>query len=512
MSDFASQLAAYFRARFTLIVIVTDEEQRAVDKIQAACKIDDPPRTVRRWDAARGIHDSKSGSAMDAQTLLETITSVSANDRVVYVLHDFHLWWENPEGNKTPFLRLLRSAAQDLKRKRACIVVTTPRRSIPDELREEAFVVEMPLPDETEIEEILVKVLSAIETKPNQKMIRQYVQAARGLSSSQAERAFGEVLVKTGKIDQDGLALVNQSKKAILRESEALEYFSSDESRETVGGLEVLKEWLSTREWAFTPDAEAYGLPQPKGVALIGIPGTGKSLTAKLISSMWHMPLVRLDVGALFGSLLGESESRLRRAIALAETVAPCVLWIDEIEKAFGGADLDGGTSQRIFGTILNWMQEKTKPVFIIATANDVTRLPPELLRRGRFDEVFFLDLPTRSEREDILRVHVKRRRRNPEYFDIAAIADKTPGFVGAELEQCVVDAMYAAFEDGQRDFTTEDIVRAAEDLVPLCQSQKERVDILRLWLEQGRARSASHRDKQVARDEYVPVEVGGYM
>jgi SpoVK/Ycf46/Vps4 family AAA+-type ATPase len=195
-------------------------------------------------------------------------------------------------------------------------------------------------------------------------------------------------------------------------------------------------------------------------MALIGIPGTGKSLTAKMIGGLWRLPLLRLDVGALFGSLVGESEERVRRALRLAETVAPCVLWIDELEKSLSSGGHDGGTSQRVFGTILTWMQEKTQPVFVVATANDVAALPPEVLRRGRFDEVFFLDLPTETERREIIGVHLRKRRRDPSRFDVAALARLSDGHVGAEIEQAVVDALYRAFSEG-RDITTEDVAAA---------------------------------------------------
>ena len=235
----------------------------------------------------------------------------------------------------------------------------------------------------------------------------------------------------------------------------------------------------------------------PKGIALLGIPGTGKSLTAKMIGGLWRLPLLRLDVGALFGSLVGESEERTRRALHLAETIAPCVLWIDEMEKALAHGGLDSGTSTRVFGTILTWMQEKKAPVFVVATANDISSLPPELLRKGRFDEIFFLDLPTFEERKEIFAVHLRKRRRLPEDYDLDRLAAASEGYVGAEIEQAIIDAMYIGFNDNEREFTTADILNALARQVPLSVSQREVINYLREWLREGRAQSASFVEAQ---------------
>jgi SpoVK/Ycf46/Vps4 family AAA+-type ATPase len=300
---------------------------------------------------------------------------------------------------------------------------------------------------------------------------------------------------------------VLSQKKQVLRQSEALEFYSSTETMDNVGGLDQLKQWLRDRERAFSKEAADYGLPAPKGVVLLGIPGTGKSLTAKMVSGLWQMPLLRLDVGALFGSYVGQSEERLRRAINLAETVAPCVLWIDELEKGFAQGGLDGGTSQRVFGSLLSWMQDKKAPVFIVATANDVSSLPPELLRRGRFDEIFFLDLPTHAEREDIVKVHLKKKRRKISNFDIRSLAAASTGFVGAEIEQAISDAMYTAFNDGGRDVTSADVLHAMSRLVPLSRSQREKIDQLQKWLREGRALSASLASEEEREDTYLKLE-----
>jgi SpoVK/Ycf46/Vps4 family AAA+-type ATPase len=308
-------------------------------------------------------------------------------------------------------------------------------------------------------------------------------------------------------IDDRSIEVVTEEKKQIIRESEALEFFGVKETADDVGGLGVLKDWLRLRERAFSQEARDYGLPSPKGIILVGIPGTGKSLTAKMIGGLWRLPLLRLDVGSLFGSLVGESEERARRALKLAETVAPCIVWIDEMEKAFSFGGFDGGTSKRVFGTILTWMQEKTTPCFVIATANDISSLPAELLRKGRFDEIFFLDLPTLEERKEIFNVHLHKRRRLSQDFDIERLGRESQGFVGAEIEQAIIDAMYVGFNQG-REFNTYDLSRALRNLVPLSVSQRETIQVLRDWLQEGRVQSASFEEVSEAERQFVPLQL----
>jgi SpoVK/Ycf46/Vps4 family AAA+-type ATPase len=333
------------------------------------------------------------------------------------------------------------------------------------------------------------------------------VQAALGLTTAQAGRVFAKAIVSDGVLDDRDISLVTEEKKQIIRESEALEFYAVTETIDDVGGLEVLKEWLRLRERAFTQQARDYGLPAPKGIALIGIPGTGKSLTAKMIGGLWRLPLLRLDVGSLFGSLVGESEERTRRALNLAETVAPCLVWIDEMEKALSHGGLDSGTSTRVFGSILTWMQEKTAPCFVVATANDIASLPPELLRKGRFDEIFFLDLPTQAERVEILSVHLRKRNRLPQDYDLERLAQESQGYVGAEIEQAIIDGMYVGFNQ-DREFTSDDISQALSRQVPLSVSQRETIGALRNWLHEGRAQSASFSEAHEAESQFVPLQI----
>jgi len=502
------QLDLFFKARFTLIILVSPEEERAIQAIRLLCE--KTGRGCQSWDAADGYQwiTRSSGNlpiAKDPLAALEKIESADENHCSLFILKDFHEVWTNPI-----IKRKLRSLSQKLKYTRKSIVITTPSSIIPDELKNESVLIEFPLPDNQELEQVLVDLTKPAGIKINLTPLGQekLVQAALGLTAAQAQRVFARAIVRSGSLDDRDIELVNEEKKQIIRESEALEFYAVSETPDDVGGLGILKDWLRLRERAFTTEARKYGLPSPKGIALIGIPGTGKSLTAKMIGGLWRLPLLRLDVGSLFGSLVGESEERARRALQLAETVAPCILWIDEIEKALAHGGLDSGTSTRVFGTILTWMQEKSAPVFVVATANDISSIPPELLRKGRFDEIFFLDLPTFEERKEIITVHLRKRHRQPQDYRLDELAQKCEGYVGAEIEQAVIDAMYLGFNDSQREFTTEDILASFQKQVPLSISQREKVEALRTWLREGRAQSASFREAQEAADQFVRIQL----
>jgi AAA+ superfamily predicted ATPase len=487
--SFERDLDTYLRARVTLIILVTPEEERALQTVKSVC--DRTNRPCLTWDAADWFQKLTGEgvaipSAKDAATALERIDN--AEEDALFVLKDFHESWSNAQTK-----RKLRSVAQRLKFSKKSILIVTPTSKIPEELRDEAVIVDFPPPSAVELDAVLSKLAKAPGVKINLTRLgrEKLVQAALGLSAAQAQRVFAKAIVGDGVLDDRDIVMVTDEKKQIIRESKALEFYPATKSPEDVGGLETMKQWLRLRERAFTQEARDYGLPAPKGIALIGIPGTGKSLSAKMIAGLWRLPLLRLDVGALYGSLMGESEERARRALQLAETVSPCVLWIDEMEKALSHGDLDSGTSTRVFGTILTWMQEKTAPCFIVATANNISKLPPEVLRKGRFDEIFFLDLPTLEERRAIFSVHLSKRNRLPRDFDVEKLAVQSEGYVGAEIEQAVIDAMYVGFNEN-REFITDDIDAALKRQVPLAISQREIIDNLRAWLHEGRAQSAS--------------------
>lgn len=505
------EVGLYLRARVPLIVIATVEEQRAVAVLDKTRRDRDPQSDLVTWDVSSGF-TSVSGRSMPpaptADAALQKIAEIveeTKNRKDIYLLKDFHEFWKNPLVK-----RKLRNLAHSLIYTGASIAITTHSRDIPADLADDAVLLDMPLPESDALRAELDTMIGSgggVRSDLTVEGRAKLAQAALGLTVTQAKRAFAKAIVRDLVLDEQDIAAVLDEKKAVIRASQALEFYAADETPDDVGGLEVLKSWLTLRERAFGQQAHDYGLPAPKGMALIGIPGTGKSLTAKMVGGLWRLPLLRLDVGALFGSLVGESEERVRQALHLAETVAPCVLWIDELEKSLANGGQDGGTSQRVFGTILTWMQEKTKPVFVVATANDVSALPPEMLRRGRFDEIFFLDLPTDAERREILTVHLRKRRRDPARFDVARLARESDGYVGAELEQAVIDAMYRAFNE-DRDIETDDVAAAIRRLVPLSRSQREAIGNLRAWLREGRAQSASFAEAAQAEQAQVQLEL----
>jgi hypothetical protein len=494
--DLRDQVDLALRSRVTLIILVTSEEERAEALVREVCERWNPPRQCVAWDIVEGF-SSIAGTAFSAQSR-DPLTALDemqkTEDQAVIILRDFHEFWTNPAVK-----RKIRNFAQKFRYSRRSMVITTPSFKVPEEIRDVSVILNLPPPTAGELERELEQLIRGSGVKNSLTPLgrEKLVQGALGMSLNQARRSFSRAIVLHGRIDDRDIDEVVAEKKSILSHNEALEFYSGTETPDNVGGLLVLKEWLRLRERAFTREARDYGLPSPKGIALIGIPGTGKSLTAKMIAGLWRLPLLRLDVGALFGSFVGESEERTRRALRLAETISPCILWIDEMEKAFSFGSGDGGTGQRVFASILTWMQDKTAPCFVVATANDISALPPELLRKGRFDEIFFLDLPGFSERKEIYIVHLRKRKCVPESFDLDLLARSSAGYVGAEIEQTVIDAMYQAFNQEMRVITTADIQHALRAQVPLSISQREVVEGLRRWLQEGRAVAASAGERR---------------
>lgn len=491
--NFRHELEVYLRARFTLICVVSFEEECVLEHVKELCE--QTNRRLYTWDHAEFfqllVGEGAPPTAKDPLSALGLMEHMPED--AVFVLCDFHQCLQG----QPRVVRKLRRLAQKFKFSRKTMIVTTPVPRIPEELKDDTVVIDFPAPSLGDLNDILSRLTAAPGVKINltSQGRDKLLHAALGLSVNHARRVFSKAIVSKGFLDERDIDLINAEKKQIIRESGALEFFAPSETIGDVGGLDVLKEWLRMRERAFSQEARDYGLPAPKGIALIGIPGTGKSLTAKMVAGLWHLPLIRLDLGALFGGLVGQSEENTRRALSLAETVAPCLLWIDEIEKGLSMGGGDGGTSMRVFASILSWMQEKTQPVFVVATANNISLLPPELLRRGRVDEIFFLDLPTEAERREIFEVHIRKRKRPMQAFDLDRLAAASRGYVGAEIEQAVIDAMYMAFGDRDnpgRDFTTEDILTALARQVPISHSHRETIDSLRKWLSEGRAQSAS--------------------
>jgi SpoVK/Ycf46/Vps4 family AAA+-type ATPase len=491
------------RARYSLLYIVGAEEEPIEAVIAQVALQVTPARRVLRWDLVRGWEDNGSakGSVMAA---LDRIGKTAVEEYTIFVLRDLHPVLKYPYTDKNaPVVRELRNLTRELKRSKKTIILTSVALELPEELKEEVTVIDFPLPNVQEIDSLI----SHVVEKPQQLQVsglarEQLVKACQGLSRGRIGRVLAKALAAKQQINESDIDGVLEEKQQAIRQTGILEFFNSRESLKSVGGLENLKQWVKMRQDAFTDEARRYGIPNPKGVLLVGIQGTGKSLSAKTIASEWRLPLLRLDTGRLFGGIVGESESRVRQMIQLAEAIAPCVLWIDEIDKAFGniisGGDGDSGTSRRVFGSLITWMQEKTSPVFIVATANNVRILPAELLRKGRFDEIFFLNLPSESERQDIFKVHLQRLRPTRlREFDLGILAKRAENFSGAEIEQVVIDGLYRAFGtfvNGQRrDLMTEDILRSIEDTVPLAAIARSQIEDLKRWAAEAGARTASN-------------------
>lgn len=398
-------------------------------------------------------------------------------------------------GQNPVVTRLIREIAlqepPDGKKPSRLILIEVPGVQVPEALRSDIEYIRPKVPTVKELKEELSAFAKAQDAKlPDAETRHEVASSVAGLPRHEAFRLFCRSWAEKAELDVVWLRREKATRIA-ERLGGALTFVDTD--CPDVGGADILKDWLKSRQNAFLSEAaRKYGLPEPKGVLLLGAPGNGKSLTVKDIGKSWGLPLLRLDAGKLYGSLVGQSESQTRQAIEAAEACAPCILWIDEIEKGFGnGGGLDGGTSQRVFGTLLTWLQEKTAAVFVAATANSIEALPPEMLRKGRFDEIFFVDLPNVTERFEIAKIHLLRRGRDPKKVNANQIAGVTEGFSGAEIEQAIIDALFTAYNDEGREVTTQDVLEAVKATVPLSKTMKDKIDGLRAWAK-GRAKLAS--------------------
>jgi len=387
-------------------------------------------------------------------------------------------------------LRLLRDVIERFGSLGGNLVLIDHQDALPDVVAAEAARFEISLPDEEELNALVRRTLrtahreSHIEVELTRTAWRTILRNLRGLTRRQAEQIIHECIAGDRRFDAEDLNTILAAKRRALHAGGLLEYVQTPVSLDEIGGLGRLKRWLARRKEAMSEQADDFGLQHPRGVLMLGVQGAGKSLCAKAIATAWQRPLLRMDVGALYDRYVGESERRLRDALQQAEVMAPVILWIDEIEKAFASAasrSTDGGLSQRMFGTLLTWMQEHAAPVFLVATANDIEALPPELLRKGRFDEIFFVDLPGKKTREAIFRIHLNRRGRDPAAFDLPALARASEGYSGAEIEQAVISALHEAFAD-KTDVTTELIEKVLADSPPLSVTMGERITALRRW------------------------------
>lgn len=503
----AADVVALLRARNPLLWIVTREEARVEQYLAEAATA--ARYVLRTWDVAQGIvradgsPDAAFPDSNDPVAALSAVRTLAfgegATDRCLWALRDYPVWIGGTPGAST--LRNLRNLVRelptaDLDRAQA-VVILSPSSDVPPELANHATLIEWPLPDRAEIAGILDAAIAALPPElqggaaPNGKR-EAAVDAAVGLSEEEARACYNRSLVQLKRIDP---AIVAKEKRRVIARERVLEWYDPiPGGLDAVGGLENLKAWLVGRAAAFSPKARAYGLPTPKGTLIVGIPGTGKTLTAKAVATAWGCPLIRMDLGALKDKFVGGSEANIRKAFNVIDAVGRCVVWLDEIEKSLQGAtsgSSDGGTSADQLGAILSWMQERRGDAFVIATANDVSALPPELLRKGRFDEVWYVDLPTAKERAAILTAALRSLGRSGDGAMFPQVVAATEGFTGSEIAALVPEAMFAAFSDGEREITKEDLLLAATSVVPLIKTAPEKIAKLREWAK-SRARPAS--------------------
>jgi SpoVK/Ycf46/Vps4 family AAA+-type ATPase len=497
---FLTELDTLIRARHPLLWLVSSEEQRVDALLENMAETHG--KVLLGWSITKGLHRLGGARAQpppgqgteDPVAALQAISAYAEASLVV--LKDFHPYLDEPR-----VVRALRELGHALKSTYTTVIVLAPVLQLPVELEKEMSVLDVPLPTFRDLAELLRDIVGVVRkggratVDLKREEAEQLVKAALGLTLQEAENAFAKAIAEDQRLDASDIQRVMEEKRQVIRKSGLLEYYPAEHDLQGVGGLENLKDWLGRRAAAFGEPARRFGLPEPKGLLLLGVQGCGKSLTAKAIASQWTLPLLRLDVGRIFSGLVGSSEENLRRAIRVAESAAPAVLWVDEIDKALAGAAssgaVDAGVSARVLGTFLTWLQEKTAAVFVVATANRVEGLPPELLRKGRFDEIFFIDLPDARERAEILAIHVRRRGRDPRSFDLDQVSARTASFSGAELEQAVVEGLHLAFAQGV-ELSTTHLLSAAAQTFPLAVTLAEEVERIRAW--------AAHRTRPASR------------
>jgi len=518
MSNFDKELCDLLRARFPFIHITTYEEERIINEIKRIVSTEELIHTTRNvyiWKLSEGFRNENGIIEENTLEKLGALKFIKENDESsLFIILDFHVFCEKANGGvDNTIIRLLKDLMPNLKQSfnPKNVIFISPNFSVPDDLKKDITVMDFELPSEDEIGEVLDEMIESnsggnLQINLNDKEKESLKKAAVGLTLQGAENAFARAMVNDGCLDASDVDLVLKEKSQVIKKNDLLEYIDSEVNIKDVGGLENLKKWLVKRDKSWLSSAKKYGLPAPKGVLLTGVPGCGKSLVAKSISSMWHLPLLRFDVSKVFNMYVGNSESNMREAIKTAEAIAPCILWIDEIEKGFSGLGNggDSGTSSRIFGTFLSWMQEKTKPVFVVATANNISTLPSEMMRKGRFDEIFFIDLPTFNERKQIFKVHLESRLKDPSVIgdfsvdedSLNHLASLTEGFGGAEIEQIVIMGLFDAFAE-DRSITMHDFENSIKNTVPLSITQSEQIRSIREWADIRAVAATAQEDRK---------------
>lgn len=502
-SRFRDSLEMVLKARFPVLYVESFEEDRVLAEIHAVASDAGrirTPRPVWTWSTTQGLVD------MQGKVQAKTTEPAAALEQVlnhaepaVFVFRDLHAFLgDTQRPADLTVVRRIRDIAAAFQNGPAArtLLLVSPLLRIPPELEKEVSLLDFPLPGDAEIRRLLEGMIATngagVSVHIDEAGKERFAKAALGLTLHEAENAFARAMVNDSSLREEDLEVIIEEKRQTIRKSGLLEFVPADLDLDDVGGLQNLKEWLGKRDNSWLDEAVEYGLPAPRGMLMTGVPGCGKSLTAKAIASAWGLPLLRLDIGKIFAGLVGSSEQNMRNAIRAAEATAPCVLWIDEIEKGFGGVSGSGGdsgTSSRVFGSFLTWLQEKSSNVFVIATANRVEALPPEFLRKGRFDEIFFVDLPTRTERLAVWQVHLQRRlAAAPKAAGMALtpdlvgrLADASEGYSGAEIEQAVIGGLFDAYAE-RRPLTEDDLTTALSNMVPLSVTQSEQIQTIRHW------------------------------
>ena len=515
--DFEKEIKIHIESRYPVLWLVSFEERRVEKILEDMCRA--TGFKFWSWSVSRGLYsaEKKKWEPLGREKVLTTIEEriqKSGEENNLFLLKDIAGYFSSHE-----FLRKFRDIPAIIDEhspiNTVCILSPT-LTEIPPELEEDIIVIELSLPDYNEIEEMVIKTFGKLIPEKWHASTRSVLyKSLQGLSMDNIRRVVRKaVSLNNGSLNEECITYIQEEKQQIIKKQKILDYYTHKETIEHIGGLGEIKKWFIEREHIFRlskEKADTLGLDTPRGLMLIGVPGSGKSLCCKALAGIWNLPLLRLDVGRLFGSTVGESEKNIRRCIQLAEAVSPCILWIDEIDKAFGGVSGfqgDSGTQLRVFGTFVTWLQEKEKPVFVIATANDPKNLPPELWRKGRYDEVFFVDLPSSDEREEIFKIHLENRGQNINHLNLKELAQNSQGYTGAEIEQAVKDAIVATFNmfhegkdaedaerviDGLSNLKAEQnvLLSSLRNITPLSALKKEEIDELRNWSHR-RARPAS--------------------
>ncbi len=475
MKEIVKQIQNSIRSRDTLIFIQTIEEEEMIKDLQSIGAMFE--HSVVKWNNIQGFKDispkdvlpamSPMSDILDLNSMLNEISSY--NGDAIFILQDvgFYLNERTQPEQLALLVRNFKLLKDELKSTNKTIIVLGVNFNLPEELQDDFILIEHKRPQKNELKTILLDFIVAQQWEDrlsNNENVRDIIiDTATGLTAEQARSCFIKAIINNGKLDESAIDFLLEQKKQLIQKNSLLEYYEANISIDSVGGLGYLKDWLKKRKKAFSKEARDLAIPEPKGLLIFGVPGGGKSLTAKAVSSMWQMPILRFDLGRVFGQYVGQSEANMREALSIAEAISPCILWIDELEKGFAGASGGHESTVRVLGSFLTWMQEKTETVFVIATANDITKLPSEFIRKGRFDEMFFVPPPNDKDREQIIPILLRKYKLNPDNFEIAKLVQYSENKTGAEIEQAIIEAKYNAFDENKQP-NTQDICLVFQD------------------------------------------------